>query len=394
MPLNDAQVRNAKAKDKPYKLGDMNGLYVLVSTTGARLWRYKYRLAGKEGVFAIGEYPEVSLAEARAAHGKARDLVKQGIHPLHQRRQEELQKVTEAGNTFKAIAKDWIAQNKARWSPYYLRQVERFMDSDVYPKIGTLPIKQVTAAHILKILKTAESRGAEVVALNIRQWCSAIFRYAVSNLLADSDPAAALKGAVTRPKVQHNKPLAPSEIPDFIVALGKFGGYRTTSIAVELLLLTFVRTVELRKAEWHEFDLDAALWRLPAERMKMKREHLVPLAPQVVRLLRELKEWTGNRNFLFPNYRNSSDCMTATTVNRALERMGYGGKLSAHGFRGTASTILHEQGYRSEVIERQLAHVERNKVKAAYNHAEYLQERLAMMNSWANYIDELRPKDS
>ena len=158
MPLNDAQVRNAKAKDKPYKLSDMNGLYVLVSTTGARLWRYKYRLAGKEGVFAIGEYPEVSLAEARAEHGKARDLVKQGIHPLHQRRQEELQRVTEAGNTFKAISKDWIAQNRERWSPNYLRQIERVMDSDVYPKIGTLPIKQVTSAHILKIIKTAEAR--------------------------------------------------------------------------------------------------------------------------------------------------------------------------------------------------------------------------------------------
>ncbi len=394
MPLTATAVKNAKPKSKPYKLSDMNGMYLLVSTTGARLWRYKYRIAGKEGVFAIGEYPQVTLVNARDELARARELVKQGIHPLHQRKLEHLEIVSDAGNTFRAISGDWIDKNKSRWSPYYLKQVERFMELDVYPKIGPLPIKQITAAHIHKILKTVEARGAETVAINIRQWCSAVFRYAVSNLQADADPAAALKGAVTRPKVRHNQPLAPKDIPAFLTTLSKFGGYRTTSIAIELLMLTFVRTVELRKAVWSEFDLDGAMWRIPPERMKMKREHLVPLSKQSVTLLKELHEWTGSRTFLFPNYRTPTDCMTGTTVNRALERMGYGGKLSAHGFRGTASTILHEQGYRSELIEKQLAHSELNKVKAAYNHAEYMPERIAMMQDWADYIAKIQAKST
>jgi integrase len=387
--LTDIAIKNAKAKAKPYKIADGGGLYLLVSQTGARLWRYKYRIGGREGTFAIGEYPAFGLAKARAEHAKSRGLVDLGVHPLHNRKAEELKQTTNADNTFKAIANDWIEKNKKRWTPYYLRQVERFMASDVFPQIGALPIKQVTAAHVLSIMKKAEARGAETIAISIRQWCSAVFRFAVANLQADADPAAALKGAVVRPKVRHNAALSAKEIPAFMTALGKCGGYRTTSIAVELLLLTFVRTVELRKATWSEFDLEAAIWRIPAERMKMKAEHLVPLSAQAVVLLKELKEWTGNRNYLFPNYRSPKDCMTATTINRALERMGYRGKFSAHGFRSTASTLLHELGYRPEVIERQLAHAERNKVKAAYNHAEYLQERANMMQQWAAYVDAL-----
>ena len=317
------------------------------------------------------------------------ELDKQSIHPLHNRDTEKLKRQSDAGNTFKAIAAEWISKNKDRWTPYYLKQVERFMETDVYPQIGALPIKQVTAAHVHQIMKKAENRGAETVAILIRQWCSSVFRYAVANLQADLDPTAALRGAVVRPEIQHNKPLSAQQIPAFKEALQKFGGYRTTAIAIELLLLTFVRTIELRKAEWAEFDLDAAIWRIPAERMKMKIEHIVPLSSQALSLLRELKEWTGGRNYLFPNYRTPKTCMTGTTINRALERMGYSGKFSAHGFRGTASTLLHELRYRSEVIERQLAHAERNKVKAAYNKAEYLAERTAMMQQWATHLDAL-----
>lgn len=389
MPLTDIAVKNAKPKDVPYKISDRNGLYLLVSTTGARLWRYKFRVAGKEGLFSIGEYPQITLAKARDVHAKAREQVSQGIHPLHQRKLEELEKVSEAGNTFKSIANDWIGQNKTRWSEYYLKQVERSMSVDVFPKIGTLPIKQVKAAHVLQIMKIIEKRGAPTVAILVRQWCSAIFCHAVANLKAEFDPISAIKGAVKRPKVKHNQPLPAKDIPTFMQALRKFGGYRTTSIAIELLFLTFVRTVELRKAEWHEFDLDNAIWRIPAHRMKMKEEHIVPLSTQVVALLRELKEWTGGRLLLFPNYRTPSLCMTATTINRALERMGYGGKLSAHGFRSTASTILHEKGHLPEFIERQLAHAERNQTTAAYNHAQHLEKRTAMMQHWADHIDAL-----
>lgn len=389
MPLTDTAVKNAKTRAKPYKLSDAGGLYLFVSPTGALAWRYKYRIGGKEGTFAIGQYPDVSLKEARECHAKARELVKAGIPPLSHRRAEKLKVTSDSANTFKAISEDWISKTRDRWSAYYLKQVERFMETDIHPKIGSLPIKQVTAAHVLKIMKDAEARGAETVALFMRQLCSQVFRYAVSNLQADVDPTYALKGAVVRPKVQHNKPLSAKQIPDFKVALRKYGGYRITCIAIELLMLTFVRTVELRKAEWTEFDLDAAIWRIPAERMKMKTEHIVPLSEQAVVLLRELHEISGGGNYLFPNNRRTKECMTITTINRALERMGYAGKFSAHGFRGTASTLLHEMNYRSEIIERQLAHAEGNKVKAAYNKAEYLTERKLMMQQWADYIGSL-----
>jgi len=388
--LTDTAVKNAKRKSKAYKISDGGGLYLLVSPTGAKLWRYKYRINGKEGTFAIGGYPAIALAKARELHADSRELVRQGVHPLHHRKLEELKKISDAGNTFKAIANEWLSKNKNRWSRNYHRQIEKFMVSDVYPYVGALPVKQVTSAHVLQIMKNAEARGAETIALLVRQWCSAIFRYAVANLQSDADPAAALKGAISRPKVKHSTPLSPKEIPAFMEALGKYGGYRTTIIAVELLLLTFVRTIELRKAEWQEIDLESKVWRIPASRMKMKTEHIVPLSDQAIALLKELKEWSGSRNYLFPNYRDPSTCMTATTVNRALERIGYAGKFSAHGFRSTASTLLHEQGHKPEVIERQLAHAERNSVKAAYNHAQYLAERTAMMQHWADYVDSRR----
>ncbi|WP_153010623.1 site-specific integrase, partial [Pseudomonas sp. ADP] len=209
----------------------------------------------------------------------------------------------------------------------------------------------------------------------------------------DSDPAAALKGAIHRPKVEHRKPLSREQIGDFAKALDEYGGYRTTVIALRLMLLTFVRTVELRKAEWSEFDLDRAEWRIPAERMKMREPHVVPLSKQAVELLRELHTHTGGRGMLFPNYRNPKECMTATTLNRALERMGFNGKdsigFSAHGFRATASTILNEMGYRPDVIERQLAHAERNKVRASYNQAQYMEDRRNMMQEWADMVGEM-----
>jgi integrase len=246
---------------------------------------------------------------------------------------------------------------------------------------------------LLEILNRIESRGAATVALLVRQWSSAVFRYAVATLRADHDPAAALKGAIHRPKVQHHKPLTREQIIQFSKALEQYGGYKTTVIALRLMLLTFVRTVELRKAEWVEFDLDRAEWRIPAERMKMREPHIVPLSRQAVELLRELRTHTGGRPLLFPNYRNPNESMTATTLNRALERIGLNGKgsigFSAHGFRATASTMLREMGFRSDVIERQLAHAERNKVRASYNQAEYLDDRRHLMQMWADKIDAI-----
>lgn len=393
MSLTDAKVRSAKPTEKAYKLSDSGGLYLLIKPNGSRLWRWKYRIAGKENHYAIGEYPAVSLAEARVERDEARKLVKQGVHPSHNRQTQRLMQVAEGANTFKAVALEWVGKKKPGWSAYYLRQVERFMAADVYPYIGDLPIRSVTAAHLLEIIRRIEDRDAATVALLVRQWCSAIFRYAVATLRADVDPAAALRGAITRPKVAHHKPLSRTQIVEFVECLDEYGGYRTTVIALRLALLTFVRTVELRAAEWSEIDLDRAEWRIPAERMKMREPHIVPLSTQAITLLRELHTLTGNQRWLFPNYRRPQTCMTATTLNRALERMGFNGKdsvgFSTHGFRATASTILNEDGYRTDVIERQLAHKERNAVRASYNQGDYLTERRSMMQEWADYIDKL-----
>jgi len=393
MALTDAKIRNAKPSDKPIKLTDAGGLYLEVRPTGAKLWRYRYRIAGKENLFALGKYPALGLAEAREQRSDARKLVKQGIHPSHNRHAEQLATHAANANTFKAVAQEWIDRKKPHWTPYYGRQVERFLAADVLPYIGSLPIRSVTAAHLLEIVRRVEGRGAETVALMVRQWTSAIFRYGVATLRADTDPAAALRGAIYRPKTKHAKPLTRHQIAGFAKALEAYGGYRTTVIALRLLLLTFVRTKELRTAPWTEIDFDRTEWRIDASRMKKREPHIVPLSRQAVSLLRELHTYTGGRDFLFPNYRNPKACMTATTLNRALERMGFNGKdsigFSAHGFRATASTILNELGFRPDAIERQLAHAPRNQVRAAYNQGEYLEARRAMMQQWADLVDEM-----
>lgn len=393
MPLTDAAIRNAKPTANQFKLADAGGLYLLVKPSGAKLWRLKYRIDGKENAYAIGEYPTTSLTDARSAREEARKLIKLGIHPSHSRQSGKAAQLAENANTFKAVALEWIDQRKPKWAPYYLRQVDRFMAADVFPYIGTMPIRNVTAADLLAIIKRIEKRGAETVAIMVRQWCSAIFRYAVSTLRADTDPAAALKGAIHRPKIEHRKPLERDQIAKFFKAIDEHGGYQTTAIALRLMLLTFVRTVELRAARWEEINLDGAEWRIPAERMKMREAHIVPLSRQVVALLRELHTLTGGGEYLFPNHRTAKTCMSATTLNRALERMGFAGKegigFSSHGFRSTASTILNEAGFRPDVIERQLAHAERNKVRASYNRAEYLEERRAMMQQWADMAEQM-----
>lgn len=398
MPLTDAKIRNTKPSVKPIKLTDGNGLFLEVRPTGSRLWRYRYRIGGKENLFALGDYPALSLSAARAKRAEARELVKQGIHPAHHRQTARLAAHAESANTFEAIAREWIERKKSNWTPYYARQVERFLDADVFPNIGKLPIRAVRAAHLLAILRRVETRGAETVALLLRQWCSAIFRYAVATLRGDNDPAAALKGAIHRPRTEHHKPLSRDQIADFAKELNVYGGYRTTVIALRLMLLTFVRTKELREATWSEIDLDRAEWRIPAARMKMRETHIVPLSRQSAALLLELNTYTGGRTFLFPNYRSPNACMTATTLNRALERMGFNGKesigFSAHGFRATASTILNEIGFRPDVIERQLAHSERNKSRASYNQAEYLEERRAMMQQWADLTEAMAAGES
>lgn len=301
--LTALQVKNAKHSGRkgPDKLNDGGGLYLAIQPTGVKCWRYKYRLNEKEQLYTIGTYPEISLEESRKRHQAARELVKTGVHPKARRDADKLVLQQSAANTFEAVANDWMAQDLKTSTPYYVSQVRKSFTRDVFPAIGALPIKEVNAAHLLAILRTVEKRGAEVVAINIRQWCSAVFKYAIRNLLADQDPAAVLSGVVKRPPIKHNVSLSPAQIAELTKQLQASKGFRTTAIAIELLLHTFVRTGELRQAKWVEFDIKNEEWRIPAGRMKMRVEHIVPLSVQSIALLNELRGITGGSQFLFPN---------------------------------------------------------------------------------------------
>jgi len=412
--LSFAAIVNAKPKDKPYKLADSHRLYVLVSVAGGKYWKWNYRLEGGDHTYTLGTFPDLGLSEARERRSALEKLVKQGVHPADHDEGQRLLVATDKATTFWTVAAEWISANRVRWTPYYLQQVQNCMHRYIRDApIGGRPIRQVTTAEIYGLIaglakrteRTGNERkasGAPALAIMLRQWCGAVFRLAVVSGRADRNPVTDLKASdvIVRPKVKNNRALSVQELKKLVAALSVFTGRRITAIAVELLMLTFVRTGELRAATWDEFDLEGATWTIPADRMKVKDggDHLVPLTFQTLMLLQELREIIGEQvegvQYLFPNQRQAGGCMTPTTINRVLERMGFNGKgsigFSGHGFRGTASTMLHEQGFRPEVIEMQLAHKERNAVKAAYNKAQYLPERMEMMQSWADYIDSLR----
>ena len=371
MPLTDTRIRNSKPAEKPYRLPDGAGLHLEVRPNGSRLWRYRYRLAGRENVYAVGTYPDVTLAGARVERDLSRALVKQGIHPSHHRKLERVRKAHENANTFEAVAGEWISSQNDHWTAKTLGQRNYILEHDVFPAFGLLPVRQLTPALCLSVLKRIEKRAPTMAAI-ANQTISAVCRYAVATLRADSDPTAPLRGALRARPVEHRKPLAADEIPGFIRALEAYPGYFSNKIALSLLLLTLVRTTELLEAPWSEFNLVGALWRIPAERMKMREPHTVPLSRQALELLKKLYAVTGNGEYLFPNRSNLRRPASRGVLWKGIASMGYAGKFSPHGIRATGSTILNELGFRTDVIERQLAHAERNKTRAAYNTAEYL----------------------
>jgi len=387
--LNNTQIRNAKAQNKPVKLTDGEGLYLLVTSQGSKHWRLRYRLAGKENVFAIGTYPVIGLKEAREDRTAAKKLIAKGIHPAHNRKLEKIRKSHEHANSFEAVAKEWLLNQADSWTDRTIQQRKSILKRDVYPEIGTLPIKQVTPAHVLAILKKVESR-APSIAVIANQLIGSISRYAVSTLRAEIDPTNPLRGSLKQIQTQHKKPLTPEEIPGFMSALENYPGYFSNKIALKLVMLTLARSVEMLHARWDEFDLDSATWIVPAERMKKRQQHTVPLSRQAVDLLKTLQPLTGKSEYLFPNRSNLTRPVSIGVLWKMVARMGYQGRFSPHGIRATGSTILNEQGFRADVIERQLAHTERNKVRASYNQAEYLKERRAMMQEWADYLDSLQ----
>lgn len=389
MPLTDIQVRNAKPKRAPYKLADAEGMYLLVKSTGAKYWRLKYRYGGKEKVLALGVYPDVRLPDARQRRADARAALAENRDPGFERKSEKRVAAFRAGNTFEGVAREWWETKRNGWSASHTQATLHRLEKELFPGLGGRPVAEIEAAELLDVLRRVEARGALELASKTLIVAGQVFRYAIATSRAKSDPSRDLRGALKRREVRHYNALKESELPEFLKKLDAYDGNDMTRHAIRLLMLTFVRTNELRAAKWTEFDFDKGEWRIPAERMKTRAEHLVPLAAQAIAVLEKIKALSGNREHVFPNEHNPQKWMSENTILFALYRMGYRGRATGHGFRATASTILNEQGWRADVIERQLAHAEKNKVRAAYHRSQYLDERRRMMQGWADYLNGL-----
>jgi integrase len=391
--LTDPKIRQAKPADKPYKLFDGGGLFLLVQPGGSKLWRLKYRFSGKEKLLAIGSYDKgVSLKKAREERDKAMNQLVEGIDPGASKRKEKRDDREQAENTFRAIALNWAETCGARWTESHRVRVVASLEADAFSALGDLPIKEITPPMVLGVIRAVESRGALDVASRVLQRTSAVFRYAIQTGRASYNPAADMKGVLKTRKVEHRSAISQGELPDFLKKLDSYSGYPITKLALRLIVLTFVRTGELRGARWEEFDVDQGEWRIPAERMKMRSPHIVPLSPQALAVVEELRPLTGHFDLLFPSQRDQGKPISENTLLYALYRLGYHKRATVHGFRALASTILNETGFRPDVIERQLAHVERNKVRAAYHRSEYLEERQKMMDWWGSCIESMANK--
>ena len=384
--LSAIEVKQAKPKDKPYKLTDGKGLNLEVRTNGSKYWRLSYRYQQKQKTLALGVYPVVSLADARSSALDAKKLIHKGIDPAVYKRQ---QKLISNEQTFKPIAKQWHKMESGRWSKDHADKVWRSLKADAFHHLADMPIKEIKTTDILYVIRKIETRGALDVAGRIKQRISAIFRYAIQTGIVEHNPADALKNVIETRKVRHRKSIAIDQLPLFLNALDSYRGYPLTKLALKFIVYTFVRPGELRSAEWKDFDLYKAIWRIPAEKMKMKEEHIVPLSKQALEVLESVKELSGNFDLVFPGSHNSRKPMSENTLTYAIrKRLAF--DATAHGFRTTASTTLNEHGYRVDVIERQLAHGERNKVRAAYNRSQYLKERTEMMQWYSDYLDSLK----
>lgn len=388
MKLSEAKIRNLKPKNKAYKMGDGDGLYIFVKPTGRKYWRMKYFYENKEKVLSIGVYPEISLAEAREKRFEVRKMKANGVDPATAIREQKQQKSIESSNSFQSVALEWHENRVSSWTPYYAKQLKQRLEKDVFPKIGHRPISAITAKEILQMAQAIEERNAYDIAHRAVQICGQIFQYAIITDRAEDNPAPALRGALkTRPQTHHAY-LGANELPAFMEKLETYDGGIQTKLAIKLILLTFVRTTELRAAKWSEIDFDSNEWRIPAERMKMRMPHIVPLSSQAVKIFNTLKKLNGQREHVFPSAQSPHKCMSNNTMLFALYAMGYKKRATVHGFRATASTVLNESDlFGRDVIERQLAHQERSRVRAAYDHAEHLPARRKMMQWWGDYVD-------
>jgi integrase len=391
MPLKDVAVRNAKPSAKSRKLSDGGGLHILIQPTGSKLWRLAYRFAGKQKTLALGVYPVVSLEEARRLRDEAKKLLARSIDPSVQRKADK-QAGKDSG--FRAVAEELIAKLEREGRARATLAKKRWLLDFAYPTFGDRSVTEITARDLLALLRKIEGRGLYETARRLRSTCGMVFRYAIATGRAERDPSLDLRGALTAPRVNHRATIVdPKSIGALLRAIDGFDGQPTTYAALRLAAYVFVRPGELRHAEWNEFDLDTAVCSIPAEKMKMRRPHRVPLARQPLAILRELQEITGNGRWLFPSARTFTRPISENTLNAALRRLGYAsGEMCIHGFRSMASSRLNEMGrWSPDAIERQLAHQEANAVRRAYTHsAEFWTERVQMMQAWADYLDELR----
>ncbi|MDD3288851.1 MAG: tyrosine-type recombinase/integrase [Alphaproteobacteria bacterium] len=395
MPLTDKACKNAKGSAKLYRLFDSHGLYLEVTPAGGRYWRWKYRYFGKERRFAFGVYPEVSLAEVRDKLYHARKLLSEGVDPAQRKKDLKRTAILNMATTFELVAREWYDTMKGTWGERHALNIMRRFEMDIFPEIGARPIKDIVASEVLEMIRKIEKRGALELARRATQMCGQVFRYAIITDRAESDPSSALKGALKPIKKGHFAAFDVTELPKFLYALNLNNArlYPATINAVKFLMLTFVRTSELVGATWNEFDLENAEWSIPAERMKMRRPHIVPLSKQALAILKAQKETHVYGDWVFPNQVSPRKHMSNCTILGAIKRLGYKGEMTGHGFRALAmSTIKEKLGYRHEVIDRQLAHAPRNRVDAAYDRAMFLDDRRIMMQEWADYLDKLAEK--
>lgn len=397
--LTYLQVQNAKPKDKDYSLSDGGGLRLIVKRNGTRLWWFNYRYFGKQKTLSLGVYPDVELTRARELHREARKLLSQDIDPASHKQEQKLRKEFESKNTFACIALSWWENKKGKWTDAHAERILKRLTDNAFPLIGRLPITAIKPKDIKAVRISIEKRDALDVARRVINDINRVCSWAVVEGLIEHNPAAELPGTVKERQVEHRPSLPREELPQFLRDLEQYTlrGRLLTKLAIDLLVLTFVRSTELRGARWEEFDLDNRLWRIPASRMKMKTEHIVPLSDQAIKTLDLLKQISGQGELVFPSEKRNTEYMSDNTMRLAIFRMGYDGntpgksKCVPHGFRATASSILNESGFNPDAVERQLSHMERNGVRAAYtHHARYLEDRRTMMQWWADYLDDLK----
>ena len=387
-----------KQETIPGKYFDGGGLFLLIEPNGTKRWRLKYRIGGVERLLAIGTFPKTSLANARDAREAARKLIAEGKDPNEAKRERVATELAasdalkrQAHNSFENVAREWFAASSNKWSPDHAQRVMRGFEADVFPIIGERPINAIEPIEVLRqVLKPIEKRDATEYLQRIKRRIAAVFRFAVANSYTRLNPVSEIGDALKVHKTQNYARIAESELPQFLKDLNAYKGHKQTALAMRLLMLTFVRTGGMRFATWEEFDFDKAQWRIPAERMKMDKPHIVPLSTQALDVLEGLKAFNQHRRLIVTNLHDPEKPMSENTINKALEVMGYKKRMTGHGFRGLASTILNEHGFAPDWIERQLAHGDKNSVRAAYNHAQYLPQRTKMMQAWADMLDVMR----